>query len=92
MNKSEEVLITLPPGNHFAGHPGHMHEGKLSMRVRLEFVKDTRQQKYQDMFYFVNEETTRPQCICRCGSTINVQRNVNGEYELLTYFLLCITV
>ena len=59
MNKSVKVLITLP-GYHFAGHPEHMNEGKLSMRVRLEFVKFTRQQKYQDMFYFVNEETTRP--------------------------------
>ena len=43
MNNSEKVLITLPPGYHF-------DEGKLSMRVRLELVKDTRQQKYQDMF------------------------------------------
>jgi hypothetical protein len=59
MNKSVKVLILLP-GYHFAGHPEHMNEGKLSMRVRLEFVKVTRQQKYQDMLYFVNEETTRP--------------------------------
>jgi hypothetical protein len=74
----ERVLIVLPRGYHFAGYPAHMHEEKVSRRVWLEFVKDTRVNKYQDMFVFINESTPAVQCRCRCGNTINVQRNSNG--------------
>ena len=44
MNKSVKVLILLP-GYHFAGHPEHMNEGKLSMRVRLESLSKLRDNK-----------------------------------------------
>ena len=78
MPNKERKLVQLPSGYHFVGHAAHVHDGKLSRRVRVEYENQTRQDVYRDLFFILDVESSSPKCLCFCGKTLNLQHNSKG--------------
>jgi len=80
---NERKLITLPPGYHFVGHEPHMHEGKFSKKVKVEYVGQSRRDMYKDLYILISGESRSPACLCFCGKTLNIQKNKTGRTVII---------